>query len=130
MNLMRFRKKSIPKDVELISDIDAILAQPIYFRLHGKVRSIKPVSTENFLKYTAALSGFYGLREQKNVTPDELINAYHELAKSISDDISRDDICQMTQAQVAAMFTLILKSVSGEAQAEAEKKKTMMSPEA
>lgn len=124
MNLLKFKSK-IPKDVELVSDIDAIITETIYFQLHGKVRAIKPMSAEQFLKYSLALSKLYSLRERKGLTGDELVEAYFELANSVIDDITKDDIRKLTQAQVSGLYTLILKSVTGEIQAEKDEKKKM-----
>ena len=123
MRLFKFESRASKKDYELISDLDSILSEPISFKLHGRVRVIRPVSTEEFLRFSNALAKLYDLQEKSGVTPEELISRYFDLAKSIIEDISRKDIEDMAQVQIAGLFALLMDVVTGKAHADNEKKK-------
>ena len=123
MRLLKFGSRADKKDYELISDLDSILSEPISFKLHGRVRVIRPVSTEEFLHFSNALAKLYDLQEKSGVTPEELISRYFDLAKSIIEDITRKDIEDMAQVQIAGLFALLMDVVTGKAHADNEKKK-------
>jgi len=120
---MFFKKK---EHVDVFADLDAILAKPVWFRLHGRERQIKPITVKEFFLYSNALAEFYALKDKPEVTNNELIDVAFKLSKSVCDDIERVDIERMSQAQWAALFSLIMETVTGKAHV--EKKTLKISP--
>lgn len=110
------------ESIEIVRDLDAIVANPVYFRLHGKNREIKPITTESYLVYVNNLSLLYSMKDKDGLTTDELLTSYFNLVKSVCDDIEIDDIKKMSQQQIGALFQLILDTINGSAHADVEKK--------
>jgi hypothetical protein len=113
---------------DLISDLDALIEKPVSFRLHGRIHSILPITTETFMVYTNAFANLYELNKQEKISPKELILRYHDIISSVCKTVSVEDIENMTQPQIAALYQLIVDTVQGKTQAqigEAEKKKLM-----
>jgi len=116
------------------ANLDQLIAEPLPFRVHGKVHILKPVTTEEFYFLTNALSRLYTLRDQeKGVKADELIEAYFQVVSSICSTITRKDIEDMTQPQIGALYSLVLEHATGRSQKidhEELKKKTfqMLTP--
>lgn len=106
----------------IVADLDAILTEPIHFRLLGKVHTLEPITTENFLLYTNALAKLFQMRDEKMISSQDLIQRYFDLFSSVCKTIELKDIQGMTQAQVAGLYQLILDSFQGKSQAELEKK--------
>lgn len=125
LSLFKKTKKVSPAEVHLVADLDKIIGDPVGFRFGGKVHVIKPVSTKEFWKLSNALVELWALKDQPDVTPEELVTRYHALIASVCDSVTRSDIEGMTQAQVAGLFTLVMDAASGKAHAreEGEKKK-------
>jgi len=121
------RTQSVAASNNVVRDLDALLGEPIAFRLHGKVHEMKPLSTQDFLKYTGSMMELLNLKDKSNVTADELIDHYHEMIQAVCKTVERKDIEDMNQQQIGALFQLILDTVSGKSQvdAELEKKKTL-----
>lgn len=95
-------------------NLDKLISDPLPFRLHGKVHTLKPVSTKEFYHLTNSLAHLYTLRDQnKEVKAQEVIDAYYEVIKSLCDTITKEDIQKMTQAQIGAMYALILEHAHG-----------------
>lgn len=111
---------------EIVRDLDAIVGKSIFFRLHGKMREIKPITTEAYLIYVNSLSLLYSMKDKDGLTTDELLNSYYSLVKSVCDDFTMDDIKQMSQQQIGALFQLILDTITGTAHADVEKKSLLM----
>jgi len=108
---------------EMVSDLDAIIQKTITFRLLGRVHEIRPISTKSYLEYINALAAVIQLSDQDKVTPTELIQKYHALVSSVVDSISLSDVESMTQAQVGALFQLIMDTITGKSHVEGEKKR-------
>ena len=107
-----------------VADLDAMLVEPVGFRLHGKDHLIKPLTVEQFMLYAVNLSDIYSLKEKKDVTADELIDKYYALISSVCSTIKRSDIEQMSQQQVSALFELIVSTVTGKIFSEKKTLKT------
>jgi len=127
-----FGKKKKAEAPAIVADLDQIVAKPVGFRLGGKTHTINPISTKEFWTLSNALVELWALRDAKEVTPDELIDKYHGLVATVCPSIKRSDIEGMTQAQVAALYQLIMDAATGRAQAaqeasEAAQKKTLVS---
>lgn len=106
-----------PKRAMVVADLDKILTTTIAFNLHGKIRKIKPFTTEMFFKYTRDLGELMSVTQEKT-TPQELIDKYFNLFADIVDPIERKDIEDCTQQQIAALFDLVVNSVTGKAHQE------------
>ena len=116
-----FRKKELPRGPELFADLDSIIEKDVWFKLHGKARKIKPLTAEEFMIFANALSGFYALKDVKNLEPSVLVESCYQLASTIVDPISKDDISEMSQAQWSALFTMIMDKISGKLYTEEKK---------
>lgn len=105
-----------------VADLDAILSSSVEFKLHGKYHVLSPLTVEQFMVFTSKLTEVYALREKSGVTASELIDIYYELAHSACPSIKREDIEEMTNQQVAALFDVMISTVTGKIHAE---KKTL-----
>ena len=104
---------------EVVSDLDALVAEPIAFRFAGEVHEIKPVSTLELLRFTNAFAQLQELNGRSDaITVAELVDAYTSVISSVCPSITRDHVEDMTQAQVAALFQLVMDSVVGKAHAQ------------
>lgn len=125
-----FNKKRL-EDSHVVADLDQIIAQPVGFRFGGKTHQIVPISTKEFYALANATAQLWALKDAKEITPDQLIDRYYSLVASVCKTIKRRDIEGMTQAQVTALYALIMDAVTGKAHVrtplgeEDEKKKTV-----
>lgn len=119
-------QSSWKEGVGIVADLDALIDEPIRFKLHGKVHTIKPISSQSFLVFTNNLAKLWDLREKNQVTPEELITKYFDLMSSVCETITVQDIKDMTQPQIASLFQLVLDAVSGKAQAKAKEMASKM----
>ncbi len=106
------------KDADIVSDLDKLISEPTAFRFQGRTHLIKPITTEDFFKLSNALARLDALKEAKNVQASDLIDAYTQLVTNACDTINRADVESMTQAQVGALFQLILDVITGRVHAE------------
>jgi uncharacterized protein YkvS len=104
-------------EVQVISDLDAMVAERVAFRLHGKVHYIKPISVKEFFAFTNALVSIQALQQTDKVDVDHVVELYHGLIQSVCDTVSRKDVQAMTQAQAGALIQLISDCVTGRAHA-------------
>lgn len=118
MSLFSIKPKNFvqPSAASIVSDLDALIAEPISFRLHGEIHSINPISTIELLRFTNAFARLKVLNETSGtLSVDDLIGAYTEVISSVCPSITRKHIESMTQSQIAALFQLVLDSVMGKA---------------
>jgi len=115
-NLRTGRKLDGPEAV-VVSDLDAMIAQPIAFRLHGKIHHLNPITVKEFFAYSNALLSVEKLKEQKVLSDEEMVGLYYGLIHSVCDTITKEDIKDMTHAQAAALLELVVKHVTGRAHA-------------
>lgn len=113
------------ENVEVVTDLDAVLVRTVSFRYQGKSHEIKPLSFENFLHVTNALAEIDLLRQKEVLTEDELINAYAKIFGLVCPSIKRKHVENMSQTQVAALFNLVLSHIMGKPKFEEEKKSTV-----
>lgn len=117
----------------IVSDLDALVAEPIAFKLHGRIFTINPISTLELLKFTNAFTKIQAIQgKADSITVSELVDAYLGVISSVCPEIERSDIENMTQPQIAALFQLVMDSVVGKAHAqpgiEEDSKKKPLSP--
>lgn len=104
------------KATEPVTDLDAIIAEPVSFRYQGKVHKLNPMRLDEFLRFTNAQARLmeYLQVEGKTLTPRQLAEQYHEVIGSVCSTLSVDDIMGMEQVQVAALYQLVIDLVTGQ----------------
>jgi hypothetical protein len=117
MNIFNLRTGRKKEEINVVSDLDAMIADPVPFRYLGRVHKIKPISVLEFYKYTNALANLMALKDRKDATSEDMLDAYFNLFKSVCDTITHKDIESMSTAQIAALFKLTVDSITGAAQA-------------
>lgn len=117
-------KKYAPVDAPVIADLDAILAEPVYFKWDGKNHAIKPMATKQYLKVLDKYSDLFSMNKaEAKPTEQELINGFGDLFSMCIDTIGRAEVAQMSPVQVGAIMQLIIESITGKVQGETVKKK-------
>lgn len=111
-------KRKQQSEATLVSDLDAMVAKPVAFRLHGRIHEIKPISLEEFYKFANAWTTVLNWKDSDGISPKEYLKGLTELFQSVCDSITEDDVLRLTQAQAGALFQLIIESVTGKAQVE------------
>ena len=107
-----------------VADLDAIVADPVFFRYKGKIHELKPMSLEHFLKFSNAQAELMaGVKEDVKLTAQDLADRYLKVINSVCDTITRDDILEMEQVQVAALYQLVIDLVTGQVATEETVKK-------
>lgn len=107
----------------IVSDLDAMVASPIAFRLHGKVHHLRAVTVKEFFAYTNALLSLERIKENANISDDQIIEIYQGIIGALCESITKDDIKKMTHAQAAALLKLITDHITGKAHAPVDEKK-------
>lgn len=120
---------------QVVSDLDAMVAHPVAFRLHGKVHFIKPITVKEFYAFTNAINSINALEKQEHVTSGQVLEMYEKLICSVCDSVTRKDVENLTQAQCGALLNLIIECVTGKAQVDSvqagaseEKKNSLIPP--
>lgn len=109
----------------MVSDLDAMISQPVSFKVLGKVHTIEPLTVEQFTRFAFTYSKIISLQDQEHVSPDELIEAYFEMVSSVCNTISRENIKRMSQQQVAGLFQIMVDLHTGRLFSEEGEKKTL-----
>lgn len=106
----KFKAKKAPK---VVTDLDAIVRDPIAITLHGKTHTIKPVLVEEFFALSNALAIVKELGLRDKLTLDEVIDGYYGVIYAVCPTITREDIRACSQSQIAALLKLVIEHVSG-----------------
>jgi hypothetical protein len=129
LNLFKLRptRDAAISDDVVVSDLDAIAGKEVAFKWRGRKYLIRPMTTEQFFNLSRQLVELDKLTHVKDDNGDALLGrwaaAYAKLFKIACPEITLNDVEDMTQAQIAALFNLILECVAGKAQVDIEKKK-------
>lgn len=116
MSLFSLKQKVQESNAAVVSDLDALVSEPVAFRFQGRIHEIKPISTLELLKFTNAFSGLQELSGKSDqITVSELVEAYTEVISSVCPTITKVHVENMTQSQVSALFQLVMDSVVGRA---------------
>ena len=110
-------------EATVVSDLDAMVANPISFRLHGKVHQLRPVTVKEFFAYANALAGLENLKAGNKVSDEGMVELYLKLIKSVCETVSTEDVKSMTHAQATALLQLIVNHVPGRAHVSGDEKK-------
>ena len=129
MSILKLRpSRAQSKPTDVIADLDALISNDVGFIFQGKTHRIKAITTENFFNVTNAIAKLDSMRNGK-YTKADLLGTYAGIFSSVCDTIGPSDIENMTQAQVGALFQLILDCVTGKSQVtDLEKKKANLNP--
>lgn len=125
MRLFPARDNARVDDVEVFSDLDAMLTESISFRFCGRIHKIDPITTQKFAEFVDAQSRLDELSKTGKMTPTECIDACFKVIQSVIPSITLEDIEKAQQHQVVAIFEMIRKTITGEIYEE-EKKKTLL----
>lgn len=117
-------------NADVVTDLDAIVSESVSFRFNGKLHQIHPISLESFLRFSNAQTNLMaGLKDEAILkTPKELATRYFEMISSVCDSITLDDIQDMEQVQIAALYQLVLDIVTGQVDTGEGKKKRKKLP--
>jgi hypothetical protein len=107
----RFASKK--PSARVVTDLDAIIREPIAVTLHGKTHVIKPVLVEEFFSLSNALAAISDIAGADKVTLDEVIDGYYGVISSVCPTITKSDIRQSSHSQIAALLQLVMDHVSG-----------------
>lgn len=107
------RQKYLESATNSVADLDAMLVEPVSFKLHGKTHVIKPLNVEQFMILSVALVDIMELQKQQNISPETLIEKYYALISSACDSITKQDIREMSQQQVSALFNIVIETITG-----------------
>lgn len=109
------------QEVNLIADLDALVADPTAFRFKGRTHVIKPITTKEFYKYLTASLRVVNVLKDPKATKDEVIESAHAVIASVCDSITAVDVENMTHPQITALLNLVIETVSGKSQVEKKK---------
>jgi hypothetical protein len=110
---------------EIVTDLDALDSQPTWFRFEGKPHKIMPLTTGEMMRTYQAFHQIDELTKKNVLTVDELIDAWVNLFSSVCDTMDRETVSRMNQRQCAALFALIMDTISGRVNKESAQKKTL-----
>ena len=94
-------------------DLDAVIEDSIYVVLHGKRLTVKPLELESFLKLANSYEQMHVRNVQGDVSKEELIRSYYDLFHILCDEITYEDVADMTQAQCAALMAIVIDKITG-----------------
>lgn len=116
---MRFwpgRGSKSPASQEPVTDLDAIVCEPIRFRYEGKIHLLKVVGLDTFLAFSNAQHQL-----MKAVADDEIKLSAADLGKKylsviqpLCPTLKLEDIMSMEQVQIAALYQLVIDMISGQ----------------
>lgn len=104
-----------------IADLDALIDTPLSFRLHGRVHTLEPVRNIVFLRFINGLNQVYKDVESKDIGADAFQETVLKLFQSVCPTITKEDIDKNTQAQTAALFSLVVDHIQGRTQDDKKK---------
>lgn len=107
----KFKQKG--NEEKVVTDLDAIIESPGFVRLHGKTHEIKPVLVQEFFAFANGLAAIQGIDKREKVTTEDLVEAYWGIIFPIVPTISKEDIRNCTQGQVAALVQLVTDHTMG-----------------
>lgn len=114
--LLPTRNQSRP-NVQVIADFDDLIAQPIGFKVFGKVYEIQPVTTETFLKVANALGQVQNLLSERaqgrEIKDQEVYDHYFQFITPLCPDMTKDELKKLALPQLNALITLIIQHMTG-----------------
>jgi hypothetical protein len=105
---------------EEICDLDAIVSKTISFRLAGRDRFLKEVTTGVLFEYVDAINQYVQLKHE---TVDESNAAYFAIIKTVCDDITLEETAKLSIIQKANLAEHLARKISGRRPVDDELKK-------
>lgn len=124
MNIAQGFKAILPKKNKVVLDIDSIVSESQFVRLHGKVHEIKPVLVAEYFLLANSMATVSELVNRKGaIVLDEMVDAYYGVISSVCPTITKKDIRACSHMQVAQLYQFVMDHISG--RISDEKKKTL-----
>lgn len=98
---------------KIVADLDAIKAEPVLFVLHGKEFLIVPMDVVTFMSMLDEYMNLMDLKKLDSVTPEQLVENYFKCFSKVIPDLTKKDISDMTQQQCAALYELVMDTITG-----------------
>ncbi len=122
----RFQAKSKRNQTEIspmkiVADLDAIKAEPVGFYLHDKLFTIDPMDVITFMSMLDEYMNLMDLQKLKSVTADELVEKYFNCFSKAIPKLKKDDVRNMSQQQCAALYELVMDTITGKVFTEKKK---------
>jgi hypothetical protein len=100
------------KSVTVFQDLDAILNEPVSFKVVGEIHTLTPPTTEGFYRFIRAMNQLYTL-EAESKTPDEIVDIYCSIITPLVPTLTRRAISRMTIQQANSVFNFVVETVIG-----------------
>lgn len=106
------------KPIQIITDLDALISEPIGFRFAGEDYEIKPVDTESFMKVANALGNIQEILRQRaegqEVSDEQVYRAYLRFTEPLCPGITLKTLKSMAIPQIHALINLITRHLQGQ----------------
>lgn len=113
---MPARAKS--QDYSVVLDLDELLTKPVGFQVLGRTYTVRPVSTETFLKLANVLGEIQALiksiGEGAEAHDVQIYEAYHRYISVLCPEFTLDTLKKMQLPQVHGLVNLIIKHATGQ----------------
>ncbi len=96
-----------------VVDLDAVSERSLPFLLHGKRHEIRPIQVQEFYGITNSFAEMKNRYAAGPIDSKQLVDMYLRLFQSVVPTITRADVQEMTQAQCASLFLMILAKLEG-----------------
>lgn len=100
------------KSITIYQDLDAVLNEPVSFKIVGEVHTLNPPSTEGFYRFIKSMNKLYSLSAD-SMTPDEIVGIYCEIILPLVPTLSKASISKMTIQQANALFSFVVETILG-----------------
>ena len=98
---------------KIVADLDAIKSEPVGFYLFEKLHIIKPLNVEEFMGYVDEYVNLMDLKNRTEVSAEELIEKYYRCFSKVIKTLTIDDVKNMSQQQCAALYELVMDTITG-----------------
>jgi hypothetical protein len=118
MSLFFKKPQAEVKPSVVLRDFDALVADAVSFKLHGKIHVMNPVTVLEFWKFSESMAQIQLLATQEGVTIDSLTEGYLGIFQSVCPSITLEDVKNMTQPQIGALLQFVVDTIKGASQVE------------
>lgn len=123
------RASAEARGVEVVTDLDALVSRSVAFRFQGETFEIKPLTTGETLAAYNAFSKVDELAKKSRITGPEILDAYEAIFTTVCPSFKRRHLEKLMPSQLAALFNLVLETVTGRVYSREElQKKTPQQP--
>lgn len=121
-----FKKKIMDarpsQEERVVQDLDSLVEKSSYVRLHGKNHEIKPILVSEFFELANALAEIKKLENKTDFSLNDVVDSYFSLFMPLIPTITKDDICNSSHAQIAALLSHVMDHIQGRGHTEEKKK--------